>query len=115
MVILPVSVSIPGFYQNRKILMFVSSVVFVTIKELLKLIYVTSIIPVIVTVTDAQDCINQNVTDWTGTFQPSSYPINYAPNLDCFWLLQVSEGNLITLNFQDFSVGYLMIFTIYHC
>jgi len=65
------------------------------------LISATSLITV---VTDAESCPNQNLTDWAGSFQPSSYPSKYAPNLDCYWLIQVSDGNLIEINFQDFAV-----------
>jgi len=50
-------------------------------------------------------CPNQNVTNWVASFQPSSYPSNYGPNLDCYWLIQVSDGNLIEINFQDFAVN----------
>ncbi|XP_020623195.1 tolloid-like protein 1 [Orbicella faveolata] len=53
---------------------------------------------------DAESCPNQNLTDWAGSFQPSSYPSKYAPNLDCYWLIQVSDGNLIEINFQDFAM-----------
>ena len=56
-------------------------------------------------VTYAECCPNQNVTEWTGSFQTSSYPSNYAPNLDCYWLIQVSDGNLIEITFQDFEVN----------
>jgi len=53
----------------------------------------------------AEACPSQNITDWAGSFQPSSYPSKYAPNLDCYWLIQVSDGNLIEINFQDFAVN----------
>jgi len=66
------------------------------------LIYETSLITVD---TDAESCPNKIVTDWTGSFQPSAYPSNYAPNLDCYWLIQVSDGNLIEITFQDFAVN----------
>ena len=56
-------------------------------------------------VTDAEPCPNQNVTDWAGSFQTSTYPLNYAPNLDCYWLIQVSDGNLVEINIQDFVVN----------
>ena len=58
-------------------------------------------------VTDAERCMSRNITDWawTGTFKSPSYPLNYTPNMDCFWLLRVSEGNQIEINFQDFAVG----------
>ena len=67
-------------------------------------VLVISVTSLISDVTDAESCPNQNVTDWAGTFQPSSYPADYAPNLDCYWLIQVSDGNLIEINFQDFAV-----------
>jgi len=54
---------------------------------------------------DAESCRNQNVTDWAGSFQSSTYPSNYAPNLNCSWLIQVSDGNLIEITFQDFAVN----------
>ena len=68
-------------------------------------VFIYTVLLVIYPVTDAERCMSQNITDWAGIFQPSSYPVNYAPNMDCFWLLRVSEGNQIEINFQDFSVG----------
>ena len=73
--------------------------------NILKSLILISATYLILVVTDAESCPNQNITDWSGTFQPSSYPSNYAPNLDCYWLFQVSDGNLIEINFQDFEVN----------
>ena len=64
-----------------------------------------TVLLVVYPVTDAERCMSRNITDWTGTFKSPSYPLNYAPNMDCFWLLRVSEGNQIEINFQDFAVG----------
>ena len=58
-------------------------------------------------------CPHQNITDWSGTFQPSSYPLSYAPNLDCYWLIKVSDGNLIEINFQDFAVNKRTIIELF--
>ena len=59
--------------------------------------------------TDAESCVTQNITDWTGSFQSPTYPRPYTPDMDCYWLLHVSEGNLIEINFQDFAVGIFNI------
>lgn len=58
-------------------------------------------------------CPHQNITDWSGTFQPSSYPLSYAPNLDCYWLIKVSDGNLIEIMFQDFAVNKRTIIELF--
>ncbi len=79
---------------------------------LLILISTTSVLLVAYPVTDAERCVSQNITDWAGTFQPSSYSLGYAPNMDCFWLLQVSEGNQIEIIFLDIAVGISNIYLI---
>ena len=55
-------------------------------------------------VTDAETCAIQNISTWTGKIRPQDYPQPYKPNMDCYWLVQVSQGNRIELNFQDFAV-----------
>ena len=72
---------------------------------LLIIVFIYTVLLVVYPVTDAERCMSRNITDWTGTFKSPSYPLNYAPNMDCFWLLRVSEGNQIEINFQDFAVG----------
>ena len=67
-------------------------------------VFIYTVLLVVYRVTDAESCMSQNITDWTGTFQSPNYPLNYTPNMDCFWLLRVSEGNQIEINFQNFSV-----------
>ena len=52
---------------------------------------------------DAQACVNENITDWTGDITSPGYG-SYQPNLDCYWLFQVAEGNVVEIEFQDFSV-----------
>ena len=48
--------------------------------------------------------MSDNITDWSGTFQAPDYPRSYGPNMDCYWLIQVSEGNLVEISFQDLQV-----------
>ena len=52
---------------------------------------------------DAQACVNTNITSWTGDITSPGYG-SYQPNLDCYWLIQVAEGNVVEIEFQDFSV-----------
>ena len=52
---------------------------------------------------DAQACVNTNITSWTGDITSPGYG-SYRPNLDCYWLIQVAEGNLVEIEFQEFSV-----------
>lgn len=67
----------------------------------------------IFTVTDTKPSyITENLTDWTGIFQSPSYPTNYAPNIDRYWLIQESDGNRIEITFQDFSVGEVLEFLL---
>ncbi|XP_068748149.1 CUB and sushi domain-containing protein 3-like [Montipora capricornis] len=52
---------------------------------------------------DAQPCQNESITNWRGDIYSPDYP-RYQSNLDCYWLLQVAEGNLVEINFQDLSM-----------
>ena len=42
----------------------------------------------------------------SGTFTSPNYPNNYDNNLDCNYVFKVERGQLITINFIDFSIQY---------
>lgn len=65
-----------------------------------------------VTHSDRKACESQNITAWSGTFQSPNYAFPYPSDGDCYWLLQVSDGNLIEITFQDFSVGFKIVLVL---
>lgn len=40
----------------------------------------------------------------SGYFQSPNYPYPYAHNAECYWLMQVSEGSVISLQFNNFDL-----------
>ncbi|XP_072013530.1 low-density lipoprotein receptor-related protein 12-like isoform X2 [Amphiura filiformis] len=42
----------------------------------------------------------------SGYFFSPNYPNHYDANLDCYWIITVTDGNVIQLRFKDFDLEY---------
>ncbi|KAK3742474.1 hypothetical protein QZH41_016456, partial [Actinostola sp. cb2023] len=51
----------------------------------------------------ASSCMNK-ITSWQGTFRSPGYKSGYPADIDCYWLISVDQGNIIEIEFEDFSV-----------
>ncbi|XP_048589519.1 fibulin-2 [Nematostella vectensis] len=50
----------------------------------------------------------QNVTTWQGVLKSPGHPGSYQNNLDCYWLIAVSPGNMIQITFKELELSSLL-------